>query len=280
MIAPLSDGTSAAPGLEVPALQQALERLDANLLTAPWEALSGGQSNRVWRLGGLVVKLYRTESATPLFPNDAEAEARALRLFAPQGLAPCLRAVGPGWLVYDHWPGDRFRAGDDPALAARVLGKLHGQNGVAGFRSLANGSAALRADALRVASGHGIPPEVPDLPPVPARPVHADAVAGNVILGPQGTGLIDWQCPGLGDPAEDLAAFLSPLMQSLYAGRPLSAEDRARFLHAYPDRSVVERYALLQPLYDWRLSAHCAHRAARGDADYRRVLGMVGSLSV
>lgn len=277
MTDPSSDGDPAGAGPVPAAIQVALRRLDPDLASADWMALTGGRSNRVWQVGGLVVKVYRPEMATPLFPNDAEAEARALTLFSPSGLAPILRAVGSGWLIHDLWPGQSFRAGDDPGPVAQVLARLHGQRGVTGLRALSNGTTALRADALRVAGGRGTPPDVPDLPPVPPSPVHGDAVAGNVILGPQGAGLIDWQCPGLGDPAEDLAAFLSPLMQSLYAGRPLSAAERARFLASYPNAAVVRRYLALQPLLDWRLAAHCAHRAARGDADYARVLREVAA---
>ncbi|MEI6801465.1 MAG: phosphotransferase, partial [Pseudomonadota bacterium] len=83
---------------------------------------------------------------------------------------------------------------------------------------------------------------------------------------------IDWQCPGLGDPAEDLATFLSPAMQWLYTGRTLGPDQRSRFLHAYPDQATVARFQALEPLFTWRIAAHCRYRAAKGDADYAQAL--------
>lgn len=255
-----------------PALRAALSRLDPRLALATPTALAGGRTNRVWHLGDLVAKSYRAGAATALFPNDPAAEARALARFAPLGLAPRLRAAGPDWLIYDHLPGPVWSG--DPAPVAQTLHRLHSTPGVTGFRPLPNGTAALRQDALRVAGGLALPPlpATPDLPPVPPRPVHADAVAGNLVLSPQCTVLIDWQCPGLGDPAEDLATFLSPLMQHVYTGRVLDAHQRARFLASYPDRATVTRFLALEPLYHWRLMAHCATRAAQGEADYAQAL--------
>lgn len=253
----------------------ALVRLDPSLAAAVWHPLTGGRTNHVWRVGGLVIKSYTLDAATPLFPNDPQAEARALEVFSPLGLAPALRARGADWVIYDHIPGSMWQG--DPEPVALALHRLHSVTGVKGFRPLPNGTAALRQDALRVAQGSGLSslPDVPDLPPVAPCPVHADAVAGNVVLSANGAMLIDWQCPGLGDPAEDIATFLSPLMQWLYTGRVLTADQRARFLAAYPDPATVDRFRALEPLFNWRLRAHCAHRAARGDDDYARALAIL-----
>lgn len=253
---------------------------DGGWTAGPVRVLTGGRTNRVWQVGNRVLKHHRPESATPLFPNDPMAEVRALRHFAPAGLAPTLRAVaghatGP-WLLIDHISGPTWgrQADQDPAPVARALGQLHGVGGIDGFRLLPNGSAALRRDARRVAGSLPLPPmpQVPDLPAGPRCPVHADAVAGNILCSAQGAVLIDWQCPGLGDPAEDLATFLSPAMQWLYTGRRVSAHQRARFLQTYPHPQTVARFLALEPLYAWRIAAHCAHRAARGDADYAMAL--------
>ena len=250
---------------------RALLAQDAGLPTGRLRPLSGGRTNRVWRAGDRVVKHYRAEAATPLFPNDSDAEVRALRLFAPQRLAPALRAVAGEWLVIDHVPAPVWGgpSNQDPAPVAQMLGRLHGLT-ADGFRPLPNGSDALGLDALRVARGTAMPPlpTVPTLPPVTPRPVHADAVPGNILTPATGALLIDWQCPGLGDPAEDLATFLSPAMQWLYTGRTLTSDQRSRFLDAYPDRATVQRFLALEPLYAWRIKAHCLHRAALGDADY------------
>ena len=253
-----------------------LQGQDAAWIIEPLSPLSGGRTNHVWRVGNRVLKRTRPDAATPLFPNDPAAEAQALRLFAPEGLAPELRAISGEWLLIAHLPGAIWGQcpNQDPAPVARALGRLHRLAVTKGFRPLPNGTAALRQDALRVAAGLALPPlpEVPDLPPVGPCPVHADAVPGNIICAPKGVMLIDWQCPGLGDPAEDLATFLSPAMQWLYTGRSLTPDQRARFLHAYPDRPTVARVRALEPLYAWRMIAHCSYRAAQGDADYAQAL--------
>lgn len=255
-----------------PSAHAALVRLDPETALLTPLPLTGGRTNRVWRVGGLVVKVFHPNAATPLFPNDPAAEARALSIFAPLGLAPTLRAVGLDWLIYDHVPGAVWSG--DPAPVAETLARLHATTGVTGFRAMANGSTALRQDALRVARGLPSPPmpTVPDLPPVPARPIHGDSVAGNFVVTPDRVVLIDWQCPGLGDPAEDLATFLSPAMQWLYTGKTLTSEQRARFIAAYPDPETVARFIALEPLFRWRMAAHCAHRAGLGDADYAQAL--------
>lgn len=252
-----------------PDLRAALARLVPP--GAPVTPLSGGRTNRVFAVGGIVAKLYTPEAASPLFPNDAGAETRALALLAPLGLAPALRASGPGWLLCEALPGRTWHR--DPAAAAQTLARLHRIDPPPpGFRSLPTGSRGLAADARRVAAGvTGLPP-LPALPALPdlvaPRFVHGDAVAGNLIETPTGVVLIDWQCPGLGDPAEDLAAFLSPAMQRLYRGAPLTADERAAFLSAYGEPGTVARYHALAPLLHWRLAAHCLWRAARGDAGY------------
>lgn len=250
-----------------PDLRAALARLVPP--GTPVTPLSGGRTNQVFRAGPVVAKLYCPEAASPLFPNDAAAEACALARLAATGLAPALCATGPGWLICDHVPGRTWHS--NPAKAADALARLHGMNPPPGFRSLPAGTQALSADARRVAAGvSGLPP-LPDLPDIPVpepRLVHGDAVAGNLIESARGVVLIDWQCPGLGDPAEDLAAFLSPAMQRLYRGAPLTADERVAFLSSYGEPRTVARYHTLAPLLHWRLAAHCLWRAARGDAGY------------
>lgn len=236
------------------------------------ERLSGGRTNHVWRLGPVVVKVYRATAATPLFPNDPVAEAAALARFAPHGLAPPLLAQGRGWVITAHVPVlDRPPA---PAAIAAMLHRLHRLNVPPGsFRSLPNGSAALLAHARSFAPP-GLPgaPEDPGLAPVAPCPVHADAVPGNILPTRDGPLLIDWQCPGLGDPAEDLATLLSPGMTWLYTGTIRPPGWAEALLAAYPDPAVADRTRRLLPLYRWRIMAHCAWKARRGDADYAEAL--------
>lgn len=236
----------------------------ADLARMPWQRLAGGRVNRVWRVGHLVVKLFRHAGHSPLFPNDPRAEVAALTALGPRALAPVLNAHGDDLVIYEHVEGTRFSG--DPRPVARLLGRLHAQPAWAGLRAAPNGADELRADALRVAQGvSGLPPlpDVPDVPAGPVRPIHADPVAGNIILGAGGALLIDWQCPALGDAAEDLATFLSPAMQMVYKS-PLSPGAARAFLAQYGRVDAVTRYHALAPLYHWRMAAHCLWRAAHG----------------
>jgi aminoglycoside phosphotransferase (APT) family kinase protein len=72
--------------------------------------------------------------------------------------------------------------------------------------------------------------------------------------------LIDWQCPGRGDPVEDLCAFLSPAFQVLYGRAPLAPTEERSFLDTYPDREAVDRLGTLRPFYDHRMLGYCAWR--------------------
>ena len=263
--------------MDDPAFQSLMTAAMAALPTlrgAVWQPLSGGRTNHLWRVGDLVVKAYDPTAGTPLFPNDPAAEARALALLGPSGLAPHLAAAGDGWIAYAHVDGAPWR--NDPAPVATALHRLHRQPG-AGFRDLASGSAAI----LR--QGHAIAGDCrATLPPPPPDPglrpigqsclIHGDAVPGNIIVASGGVTLIDWQCPARGDPCEDLATFLSPAMQWLYRGAILTAAEAERFLAAYPDSALTARYSVLAPLFRWRMAAHCQWKAERGAADYATAL--------
>ncbi len=239
-----------------------------------WQPLAGGRTNRAWRIGDCVVKVYDPDAASPLFPNDPQAEARALAQIGPGGLAPRLLASGDDWVAYAHVEGKPGMA--DPAAIARCLCRIHQQPGE-GYRSLPSGSAAIIAqtDAILAACKARVPPppHIPNVAAVPAGVlIHGDAVPGNIIATPDGPVLIDWQCPALADPAEDLATFLSPAMHWLYKGKLPDETERARFLGAYPDPVAVDRYLRLAPLFQWRMAAHCLWKAERGASDYATAL--------
>lgn len=255
-------------------LKAAVWRLDPALRGVCWQPLAGGRTNRLWRAGDLTIKKFTPDAASPLFPNDAVAEARALGLFAPLGIAPRLRAAGADWLIYDHAEGEVWTG--DPAPVARALHVLHRARVAAdAFRAAPNGSAAVLADAARIFALSDTPPDAPPdpaLPPVAPVPIHADVVAGNVLATAKGPLLIDWQCPAMGDPAEDLCTFLSPAMTWLYTGKLFGTDHAGAFLRAYPDAAIAERARLMLPVYRHRIAAHCAWKAARGDADYATAL--------
>lgn len=237
----------------------------------PWVALAGGRSNALWRVGDRVCKLFRPEGDTPLFANDAGAEARALEALAGTGLAPRLVAFGESpagpSLIYIHVAGRPWVVGDDPAPVARALARLHALALSDGFPPAPMGAAALIAQAAAMGA-EGRPPDLPDLPSASRVFLHGDATAGNALVKADGVTFIDWQCPALGDATEDLATFLSPAMQHLSGNAPLSPEAESAFLEAYGDPKTVARYRALAPAYHWRMAAYCDWRAARGEAAY------------
>jgi hypothetical protein len=251
-----------------------VQELNAALSLPPgdWKALTGGRSNRVWRSGDVVLKQILPDTGTPLFPNDPRSEVAALKALPPF-LVPQLLAEGVGWFAYAHVPGRAWT--HDPGPVARLFAKVHATPAPEGMRVLPMGGQAI-AEHARGFGAAGLPecPSIDDPGPTSRLLVHGDPVPANIVVTPDGLRLIDWQCPGLGDPVDDLALFLSPAMQFLYRGRPLTEGEGAAFLAAYPNRETVARYLRLAPVLGWRIAAHCALRAARGDQGYAEALGL------
>lgn len=282
--------TARTAGAPLPrAVGVALNRAAPTLLpdpAVPARQLAGGRTNRVWLVprpqGDLVVKLFANPDDNPLYPNVAEVEYAVLHHLDGRDLAPRPRALvdtpeGVA-LIYDHLPGPRWSG--DPAPVARLLGRLHATPQPA-IRGLPAGQAALRAQVrliLTECSAAGRDRLTREEPPAVAAPaptrrlIHTDVVPANLVMTATGLRLIDWQCPALGDPAEDIASFLSPAMQTLYGQGPLPRQDAERFLHAYPDRETIRRYRILAPLYHWRIAAYCLWKAERGADGYALAL--------
>jgi thiamine kinase len=278
MMATRTDG---APSAFDP-VRLAVERTNCAAASVVCKPLAGGYLNQVFRLigpfGDWVVKRFKLSNELTLFPNLARAEMRALSILGPLGIAPRLIDFidDPDHgmiLIYAFhegatWPGSGGGA-EAPSLAAvAALLKRQHQLTVDGFRDvpvtptdiLAQGDQFLaqmdrRHELLRLR------PTPVDCPVLLRRSLlHTDVGPGNLILGPQGLRLIDWQCPALGDAAEDLCAFLSPAFQILYGRQPLSAAQRAAFLFAYDERRASDRLQLLEPFYHWRMAAYCGMR--------------------
>lgn len=245
-----------------------VEAVEASLPGAAWQPLTGGLTNRVWRVGDHVVKLYEPRFATPLFPNDPKAEEAALRALGPDGLAPRLIAHLEGAfgaaLIYEFQPGPS--GFHDLAGLATALHRVHRTAPPTGLRRLPGGSDAILAQTqdLMARLSKSYPAltgalrdlrSAPNVAAVDPVFIHSDPVAANVVQGAKGPILIDWQCPALGDPAEDLAMVLSPSMQSAY-GVALPSDAAATFLAAYPDPDVVQRYRRLAPFHNLRMAAY------------------------
>lgn len=251
--------------------------------------LAGGRTNRVWRLRGkmydLVLKLYVSAGATPLFANDPAREAACLAALSGCGLAPEPVAGDAGadrpWVLYRHLPGARWVSG--AGAVAHLLARVHAHAPVAGLPAAPDGSAEITRQTLEILSlCHAAgAEELRRLQPDGAvsssgqcRLVHGDPVPGNIVVQGDRAALIDWQCPALGDPAGDLAIFTSPAMQQLYRGTPLSRTEIDAFLGAYPERATVDRFLALRPWYHWRMAAYCQYQVDRGHRDYAAGLAL------
>ncbi|MDE4300309.1 aminoglycoside phosphotransferase family protein [Phaeobacter gallaeciensis] len=243
--------------------------------------LTGGRSNHVWRMGDLVVKLFEPGRKNPLFANDPLREIAALSALSGTGMVPHLvtsgHFEGRHWLAYSHIEGAPWQRG--AAEVARLLGRLHDQPVFAGVPAGVNGSAMLAAQTESILSQTQGGADLRTLRPAGQVPpasrtslIHGDPVPGNLVAHDGTLTLIDWQCPQRGDPAEDLALFLSPAMQFLYRGKVLSRAEEAAFLAAYPDRLVAERTEALKPWYHWRMAAYCLWKAEQGGAQDRAAM--------
>jgi aminoglycoside phosphotransferase (APT) family kinase protein len=249
--------------------------------SAQWQRLSGGRTNHVWRVSGasdtgpIVVKLYENSADNPLFPNCPEDEARVLRALEGQGMAPRLlhytaTRLGP-CLIYSHLDGRPWR--NDPEAAAILLRRLHQTPPLKTLRPAPDGSKAIEAQIETILARCA--PTAPEMPKLPGQAVapsgaacllHGDPVPGNMIDCGTTLRLIDWQCPAIGDPCEDIALFLSPAMQMAYRGAPLDPADVMRFLEAYDVPDILSRYTRLAPWYHARGYAYALWQAAQGEA--------------
>ncbi len=245
--------------------------------------LAGGRTNRVWKISGtrdLVCKLYSESTQNPLYENAPQSEYDCLKQLSGKGVAPeavCFNRTTFGdVLVYEYLHGTDWN--NDVISVAQLLARIHAEPIPEGLRVLAMGSDSVVAQTLDI---------LKDAKPVDAdrlkalKPngkiaaagtqcfVHTDVVAGNLIQTVDGVRMIDWQCPGSGDPVEDLAMFLSPAMQHVYRGSVLTKAECAAFIEAYPDVTVRDRYNKMAPFYNWRMAAYCAWKEARGAEEYR-----------
>lgn len=248
---------------------------------AQWVRLKGGRTNHVWQVTGtetdrpVIVKLYDLTIDNPLFPNRPKDEALVLQALEGLGMAPRLLHHGTtslgDCLIYSHLEGRTWR--DDPARVAALLHKLHRVTPPKGLPRAPDGSAELAHQIAGILS-RCTTANLKDLPSLPTQTVtpsgaacllHGDPVPGNLIESNAALHLIDWQCPSVGDPCEDIALFLSPAMQIAYRGAPLSASEKQDFLAAYPAPKILARYGALAPWYHARSFAYCLWQADQGD---------------
>ncbi|MGH1354994.1 MAG: phosphotransferase family protein [Thalassovita sp.] len=251
-----------------------------------WVPLTGGQTNRLWRVGDVVVKRFAPCDGNPRFPNDPGQEVAILRHLHGLGLAQNLlghvEQEGVSYLVFQHLSGHSWRAGTAPV--AELLRRVHAVSPLSALRQQAGGSGAIERQVAAILPQlpHSLAAQLTKKRPrseaidgVSAQALlHGDPVPGNILITPDGVRLIDWQCPAVGDPVEDLALFLSPAMQLIYRGVPLDSAEIATFTDAYGDRATIDRLRAMQPWHHWGMAAYCAWKTARGSRQYARAMAL------
>jgi thiamine kinase len=256
--------------------------------------LRGGYRNEVVRVRtdqvDVVVKRFVEAPENPMFPTLATHERAALLLLDGTGLAPTpvdapdrdgdVAVLVYRWVEGPTWPGSA-RPPDRPVDAtAHTLAAVHAVRAsnhdefrpllidpddlVEHGRSMLAAAPSDLADrwrdvAKRWHRRHARASGARD------ALVHTDCGPGNQVLadGPGGPRvvLIDWQCPGLGDPVDDVATFLSPAMHVLYGVAPLHSHEATRFLAAYDPAGTVDAAIERRAAYHLRIAAYCAHRS-------------------
>ncbi len=248
--------------------------------TGPVERLGTGESYTAWRIGsGEQARVLRLPRRPPHdLPRSMQAEFEVLRRVPPElgTSAVALETgsdnpLGTPYMVTTHVPGRALRTADwNPRLAtalAHQIARLHAALAAAPAPSAAlvpsadeQGEELLtwwrehhpqtltdpRVCALLPAWRRELDRLAPAFEAVPTHPlIHGDAVATNVILGPDGLPrLIDFEWSGPGDTAKDLA---------LIGGRvtggpwylPMTPDDVTAFVTEYSRYSRYSRRSRL-----------------------------------
>jgi len=261
----------------------ALRRYYCRSVATARTRLAGGYRNQVWKLrsgrGFVVEKDYAEDPgrANPMYPNLPDHEAAAMRHLAGTGCAPELVSYRPALeevgaqVVYRYVAGTQWRSGG--AEVAHLLARVHAVRAPKGMRRLHRSAAEALTHAdemvadtatatLRRTMDSARPEPSRGAPATRLSLVHTDCGPGNIVRTRHGLVLIDWQCPGLGDPVEDVACFLSPAMMVLYQSAPHSPGARQSFLDAYAghDQTAVDRYLRDGAAWHFRIAAYCTWR--------------------
>lgn len=265
-------------------LSQALETRGFDMGCARWTPLAGGRTNKSWRVDlptqSVVVKVFGPSGINPMFPNDPNAEIAVLRHLEGMRLAPAylddFLSRDGHCVVYTHLSGQTWQVGS--SQIAQLLCRVHSVPVPENLREAPDGSHAIERQTERILI-HCPRSRVQHIwarrpkKVIPPRGricfLHGDPVPGNIV-GEQGAWrLIDWQCPAVGDPCEDIAIFLSPAMQLAYRGTILREKERQAFLATYADQDIVQRYMSLAAWYHWRMAAYCLWLESRGNPSAR-----------
>jgi thiamine kinase len=260
--------------------------------------LTGGFWNQVYRLQigekRMVIKQFFKGVANPMFPVMPDTEAAALRYLqgsacAPEPIAYLPQTPAGDILLYGYvaglpWKFDPQNAEKCTKDVADLLARVHrtpiDANAKNSFRLLPQSPKDLYAHSLTMLGECDettlgplvhLKQTLADCPlTIPCAPVlvHTDCGPGNIIVGEAGPCLIDWQCPGLGDPLQDVFTFTSPAMQILYRCEPLADGVIQHFFQSYFQAqsagldvdAMKARLPVVQIYHHFRFAAYCAYR--------------------
>ncbi|MEL7214819.1 MAG: phosphotransferase, partial [Pseudomonadota bacterium] len=184
---------------------------------------------------------------------------------APEPIARVTIGAKPG-LIYTHVAGT---IGAPAHLLGQALARLHRVRDWSGLRRLPRAGA--RTGETLVAHLPGgmaltrLRPPRRVVPPAADVLLHGDPVPSNVVTTPRGITFIDWQCPALGPPEEDLFLALSPGMAHVYGQAPAALD---ALLDGYGSDPVARRLRARLPELHWRMACYCHLRASEGAAGY------------
>ena len=236
--------------------------------TGPVERLGAGESYTAWRVGsGEQARVLRLPRRPPHdLPRSMQAEFEVLRRVPPElgTSAVALETgsdnpLGTPYMVTTHVPGRALRTADwNPRFAtalAHQIARLHAALATATAPSAAfvpgageQGEELVtwwgehhpqtltdpRVRALLLAWRRELDRLAPAFEAVPThRLIHGDAVATNVILGPDGLPrLIDFEWSGPGDTAKDLALIGGRVIGGPWY-LPMTPDDVTAFVTEY-----------------------------------------------
>jgi aminoglycoside phosphotransferase (APT) family kinase protein len=212
---------------------------EAGLATSPVEALSGGVSSEIWKVGSACVKraLPRLRVAqkweAPIERNRYERMWLEAAGAAAPGATPRILAADDAaglfameYLGLPLWKAQLRDGKADPAFASQVgstLAAIH--SATAGRADVAQRFAtdaifyAIRLEPYLVATGkrhRDVERHFLSLVDRTAKTkvclVHGDVSPKNILAGPRGPVFLDAECAWYGDPAFDLAFCLNHLL--------------------------------------------------------------------
>ena len=226
--------------------------------------LTGGRSNETWFANTeppVVIKKFSAGNVSKIFDNNIHLEWACLAHLHPLGMASepihfhatdTLELIVTG---YVEAKATRL----DPHDVGQYLARLHHlpppdflpkrRHPLPWTKSVSEAYGPINGSPLPVRNPvflHG--------DPVPANFISSDPMIA-----------VDWQCPAIGDPCDDIAIYLSPGMHSIYSDHPFTAEDVHDFWRGYSNEDVRARYSELSPVYRQTFASYFRSRRTPKD---------------